>query len=109
MSTYFQPADGAIDLNASDYLDYGQVYAIHKKVNSNKCLMMMHESLVAELWGQSVDGVNKLSMVVKSGAKAALGMVTRQPPQVAYGIIKALLLTLQRLRIMPTQLTQLSI
>ena len=80
VSTYFQPADGAIDLNASDYLDYGQVYAIHKKVNSNKCLMMMHENLVADLWGQSIDGVNKLSMVVKSGAKAALGMVNQTAP-----------------------------
>ena len=51
VSTYFQPADGAIDLNASDYLDYGQVYAIHKKVNSNKCLMMIHESLVSDCGG----------------------------------------------------------
>ena len=80
VSTYFQPADGAIDLNTSDYLDYGQVYAVHKKVNSNKCLMMIHQNLVSELWGQSVDGVNKLSMVVKSGAKAALGMVNQTAP-----------------------------
>ena len=80
VSTYFQPSDGPIDLDASNYLDYGQVYAVHKTINSNKCLMMIHETLVAELWGQSIDGVNKLSMVIKSGAKAALGMVNQTAP-----------------------------
>jgi len=80
VSTYFQPSDGPIDLNASTYLDYGQMYAVHKNVNSNKCLMMIHETLVAELWGNPVDDIDKLSMVIKSGAKAALGMANKTAP-----------------------------
>jgi len=80
VSTYFQPADGPIDLDAATYLDYGQMYAVHKNTGSPKCLMMIHETLVAELWGNPVDDINKLSMVIKSGAKAALGMVNQTAP-----------------------------
>jgi hypothetical protein len=76
--SYFQPPQGSIDLTA--YLAYGKTFAVHKEINSSTCFMLMHDSLVSELYGQSVDGIDKLSLLFKSGAKAAFGKANQAAP-----------------------------
>ena len=76
--SYFQPSDGPIDLTS--YLSYGKTFAVHQETDSASCFMIMHDSLVSELYGQSVDGIDKLSMLIKAGAKAAFGKANQPAP-----------------------------
>ena len=61
--TYFGPNEGTQSETLLTKLDYGKVFAIHEEVNTTKMIMIMHESLVAQIYNKDVTGINELTML----------------------------------------------
>ena len=70
--TYFQPAVGTQSAMLLSNLDYGKAFAIHEQVNSNKLIMILHESLVAEIYNRDLTGVNELTMLFTGDSRGRL-------------------------------------
>ena len=70
--TYFQPAVGTQSAMLLSNLDYGKAFAIHEEVNSTKLIMILHESLVAEIYNRDLTGVNELTMLFTGDSRGRL-------------------------------------
>lgn len=71
--TYFAPTVGTQSGTLLANLDYGKVFALHEDINSNKMIMIIHESLVSEIYGRDLTGVNDLTMLFTGNARGRLG------------------------------------
>lgn len=76
--TYFSPNVGAQSEILLSKLEYGKVFAIHEEVNSTKLIMIIHESLVAEIYNRDLTGVNELTMLFTSNSRGRLGKANQQ-------------------------------
>ena len=70
--TYFQPAVGTQSAMLLSNLDYGKAFAIHEQVNSTKLIMILHESLVAEIYNRDLTDVNELTMLFTGDSRGRL-------------------------------------
>ena len=70
--TYFQPAIGTQSAMLLSNLDYGKAFAIHEEVNSTKLIMILHESLVAEIYNRDLTDVNELTMLFTGDSRGRL-------------------------------------
>ena len=70
--TYFQPNEGTQSALLLSHLDYGLAFAIHEQVNSTKLNMILHESLVEQIYGRDLTGVNEVTMLFTGDARGRL-------------------------------------
>ena len=79
--TYFQPNDGEQSTLLDTKLDYGRSFAVHSEVNSTNLNMLLHESLVAEIYNKDVSGIPKLIMLFDTtNARGCFSKVNQLPP-----------------------------
>jgi len=71
--TYFQPNQGTQASLLLTKLDYGKAFALHEQVNSTKLNMILHESLVEQIYGRDLTGVNEVTMLFTGDARGRLG------------------------------------
>lgn len=71
--TYFAPSVGTQSSMLLTHLGYGKAWAIHEQVNSTKLIMILHESLVAEIYNKDLTGVNELTMLFTGDSRGRLG------------------------------------
>lgn len=71
--TYFQPQEGTQSSFLLSKLDYGSAWAIHESVDSVKLNLILHESLVEQIYGRDLTGVNELTMLFTGDARGRLG------------------------------------
>ena len=70
--SYFQPTVGTQSDLLLSKLDYGKSFAIHEEVNSTKLIMILHESLVAEIYNRDLTGINELTMLFTGDSRGRL-------------------------------------
>ena len=79
--TYFQPQEGAQSSFLLSKLDYGSAWAIHESVDSVKLNLILHESLVEQIYGRDLTGVNELTMLFTGDARGRLGKANQTADQ----------------------------
>lgn len=63
-----------------NHLDQSRCYFTHKAHNTTSGFMMLHESLVAEIYGKDLTGVNELVMLFGPKSKGRLGKSNQKAP-----------------------------
>ena len=79
--TYFQPQEGTQSSFLLSKLDYGSAWAIHESVDSVKLNLILHESLVEQIYGRDLTGVNELTMLFTGDARGRLGKANQTADQ----------------------------
>ena len=70
--TYFAPVEGTQGAMLLSKLNYGKVFAIHEQINTTKLIMIIHESLVEEIYNRDLTDVNEVTMLFTGDSRGRL-------------------------------------
>ena len=79
--TYFAPVVGTQSEMLLTKLDYGKAFAIHEQVDTAKLFMILHESLVAEIYNRDLTGVNEVTMLFTGDSRGRLAKANQTAAQ----------------------------